>query len=51
MSVVCGLLKGTYGSGRRVRTAGDVLLALLVEQVLDGDTNEDGDCDGISICT
>jgi hypothetical protein len=33
---------GTYGAGRRVLAAGNVLLALLVDEVLDGDAN-DGD--------
>lgn len=31
----------THGSRRRVRTAGDVLLALLVEKVLDRDGNDE----------
>ena len=32
------------GGGGRVGTAGHVLLAALVEQVLDGDSDRDGDC-------
>ena len=35
-------MEDTHGAGRRVLAAGNVLLALLVDQVLDGDTN-DGD--------
>lgn len=49
MNIIQELCNGTYGSGRRVRTAGDVLLALLVEQVLDGNSDEDGDCGNFSI--
>jgi hypothetical protein len=35
----------TYGVGRRVGAAGNVLLATLVDQVLDGDSDDDGDLD------
>jgi hypothetical protein len=38
------------GGGRRVLAAGDVLLAALVEGILDGDSDEDGDCLYVSIC-
>lgn len=34
----------TYGAGGRVLAAGNVLLALLVDKVLDGDGKDDGDC-------
>lgn len=44
-------INGTYGSGGRVGTAGNVLLAALVEEILDGDGDEDGDCDIISLWT
>ena len=33
----------THGAGGGVLAAGNVLLALLVDQILDGDGNEDGD--------
>jgi hypothetical protein len=33
------------GGGRRSGTAGHVLLAALVEDVLEGDSDEDGDCE------
>jgi hypothetical protein len=36
-------MDGTYGAGGRVLAAGNVLLALLVDQILDGDGNKDGD--------
>lgn len=37
----------TYGSGGRVGTAGNVLLAALVQDVLSRDSDEDGDCDNV----
>lgn len=40
----------TYGAGRRVLAAGNVLLALLVDQVLDGNT-DDGDCGWLAYCS
>lgn len=36
-------MDSTHGAGGRVLAASNVLLALLVDQILDGDTNEDGD--------
>jgi hypothetical protein len=36
-------IRDTHGAGRRVLAAGNVLLALLVDEILDGDSNEDGD--------
>lgn len=45
----CGNLGYTHGSGGRMSTAGNVLLAALVDEVLDRDSDEDGDCNMISI--
>jgi hypothetical protein len=39
----------THGSGGRVGTAGNVLLAALVEDILSGDSDEDGNCGIISM--
>jgi hypothetical protein len=37
--------RNTHGAGRRVLAAGNVLLALLVDEVLDRNVDEDGDLD------
>lgn len=40
---ICSWRSDTHGAGGGVLAAGNVLLALLVDQVLDGNGNEDGD--------
>lgn len=42
-------LENTHGSGRRAGTAGHVLLATLVDKILDGNSDEDGDWNKISM--
>jgi len=44
----CGDLEYTHGSGGRMSTAGNVLLAALVDEVLDRDCDDEGDCNLIS---
>lgn len=41
----------TYGTGGRVGTAGNVLLAALVDEVLDGHSDGDGDCKSLAYRT
>lgn len=41
-------MRRTYGIGGRVGAAGNVLLAALVDEVLDGHGDGDGDCTSLA---